>query len=56
MDLTSWWALDVPTGRPAPVIAALNGWMKQVLEMEETKQFLNQFCGDPFISQARMFR
>jgi tripartite-type tricarboxylate transporter receptor subunit TctC len=50
MDLTSWWALHVPAGTPAPVIAALNGWMKQVLEMEDTKKFLNQFGGDPFIS------
>jgi tripartite-type tricarboxylate transporter receptor subunit TctC len=50
MDLTSWWALHVPTGTPAPVIDALNGWMKQVLEMDETKKFLNQFGGDPFIS------
>jgi tripartite-type tricarboxylate transporter receptor subunit TctC len=50
MDLTSWWALHVPTGTPAPVIQALNGWMKQVLEMEDTKKFLNQFGGDPFIS------
>ena len=50
MDLTSWWALHVPAGTPAEVKAALNGWMKQVLEMEETKQFLNQFGGDPFIS------
>jgi tripartite-type tricarboxylate transporter receptor subunit TctC len=50
MDLTSWWALHVPTGTPAPVIMALNGWMKQVLEMEDTKKFLNQFGGDPFIS------
>jgi len=24
--------------------------MKQVLEMEDTKKFLNQFGGDPFIS------
>src|SRR4029077_17668230 len=43
MDLTSWWALHVPTGTPAPVIDALNGFMKQVLEMEDTKKFLNQF-------------
>jgi tripartite-type tricarboxylate transporter receptor subunit TctC len=50
MDLTSWWALHVPAGTPAEVKAALNGWMKQVLEMEETKKFLNQFGGDPFIS------
>jgi tripartite-type tricarboxylate transporter receptor subunit TctC len=50
MDLTSWWALHVPTGTPAPVIDALNGFMKQVLEMEDTKKFLNQFGGDPFIS------
>jgi tripartite-type tricarboxylate transporter receptor subunit TctC len=39
MDLTSWWALHLPTG-----------FMKQVLEMEDTKKFLNQFGGDPFIS------
>jgi len=50
MDLTSWWALHVPAGTPKPVILALNGWMKQVLEMEDTKKFLNQFGGDPFIS------
>jgi tripartite-type tricarboxylate transporter receptor subunit TctC len=50
MDLTSWWALHLPTGTPAPVIDSLNGFMKQVLEMEDTKKFLNQFGGDPFIS------
>jgi tripartite-type tricarboxylate transporter receptor subunit TctC len=50
MDLTSCWALHLPTGTPAPIIDALNGWMKQVLETEETKKFLNQFGGDPFIS------
>jgi tripartite-type tricarboxylate transporter receptor subunit TctC len=54
MDLTSWWALHVPTGTPAPVIDALNGWMKQVLETEETKKFLNQFGGDPFISTPQV--
>jgi tripartite-type tricarboxylate transporter receptor subunit TctC len=50
MDLTSWWALHVPTGTPKAAVDALNGWMKQVLETEETKKFLNQFGGDPFIS------
>jgi tripartite-type tricarboxylate transporter receptor subunit TctC len=50
MDLTSWWALHVPTGTPKAAVDALNAWMKQVLETEETKKFLNQFGGDPFIS------
>ena len=50
MDLTSWWALHVPAGTPKPVIWQLNGWLKQMLEMEDTKKFLNQFGGDPFIS------
>ncbi|MGZ3409183.1 MAG: Bug family tripartite tricarboxylate transporter substrate binding protein [Xanthobacteraceae bacterium] len=50
MDLTSWWAYIVPAGTPRPVIDTLNGYLKQILETDEAKKFLNQFGGDPFIS------
>lgn len=50
MNLTSWWALHVPTGTPKPVVDQLNAWMKTVLEQPDTKAFLNNFGGDPFIS------
>jgi tripartite-type tricarboxylate transporter receptor subunit TctC len=50
MDLTSWWAYIAPAATPKPVINQLNDYLKQILTMEETKKFLNQFGGDPFIS------
>ncbi len=50
MDLTSWWAYIAPAATPKPVIDQLNAYLKQILETEETKKFLNQFGGDPFIT------
>ncbi len=50
MDLTSWWAYIAPSATPKPVITQLNDYLKQILAMDETKKFLNQFGGDPFVS------
>jgi tripartite-type tricarboxylate transporter receptor subunit TctC len=50
MDLTSWWAVHVPAGAPKAVIDQYNAWLKQILSSDETKAFLNNFGGDPFIS------
>jgi tripartite-type tricarboxylate transporter receptor subunit TctC len=50
MDLTSWWAVHVPAGTPKPVVDQINTWVKQILETEDAKRFLNNFGGDPFIS------
>jgi tripartite-type tricarboxylate transporter receptor subunit TctC len=50
MDLTSWWAYHVPAGTPKPVIEQLNKWLNTILAMEDTKKFLNQFGGDPYIN------
>ena len=50
MNLTSWWALHVPMGTPKPVVDQLNACMKTILEQPDTKAFLNNFGGDPFIS------
>jgi len=50
MDLTSWWAYIAPAETPEPVIKTLNGYLKQILETEDAKAFLNKFGGDPWIS------
>jgi len=50
MDLTSWWAVHLPSATPPRVIARINGWFNQILATDETRQFLNSFGGDPFIS------
>ena len=50
MDLTSWWAYIAPAETPKPVISQLNAYLKQILETEDAKKFLNQFGGDPFVS------
>src|SRR5262245_22878036 len=50
MDLTSWWAVHLPCGEPAPIIDQINKWFNQILVMDDTREFLNKFGGDPFIS------
>ena len=50
MDLTSWWAVHLPSATPEPVITRVNGWFNQILATDETRKFLNSFGGDPFIS------
>jgi tripartite-type tricarboxylate transporter receptor subunit TctC len=49
MDLTSWWCVHVPIATPRPIVDQLNKWMVDIVGTEETKKFLNQFGGDPFI-------
>ena len=49
MDLTGWWAAMVPTGTPKPIVTKINQWFTQIVKMDETKKFLNDMGGDPFI-------
>ncbi len=49
MDLTGWWAAMVPTGTPKPIITKINQWFTQIVKTDETKKFLNNSGGDPFI-------
>jgi tripartite-type tricarboxylate transporter receptor subunit TctC len=42
--------VHVPSETPKPIVNQINGWFKQVLSTDETKAFLNNFGGDPFIS------
>jgi len=50
MDLTGWWAAMVPAGTPRPVIDKIHQWFVQMVSSDETKKFLNNFGGDPFIN------
>ena len=50
MDLTGWWAVHLPSATPKPIINQINKWFNQILATQETKEFLNKFGGDPFIS------
>jgi tripartite-type tricarboxylate transporter receptor subunit TctC len=50
MDLTGWWAAHVPIATPRPIVDQINKWFNQILATQETKEFLNKFGGDPFIS------
>ena len=49
MDLTGWWAVHLPIETPRPIIDKINGWFRQILAQEDTKKFLNQFGGDPYV-------
>jgi tripartite-type tricarboxylate transporter receptor subunit TctC len=50
VELLTWFAAMVPSATPRPVIDTINKWFNAVLATDETKKFLNQFGGDPFIA------
>lgn len=59
MDLLGWFAAMVPSATPRPIVDQINAWFRQILSTAETKTFLNNFGGDPWIStpeegQARL--
>jgi tripartite-type tricarboxylate transporter receptor subunit TctC len=59
MDLTGWFAAMVPAATPRPVVDKINGWFNTILATEETRVFLRNAGGDPWISmpeegQARL--
>jgi tripartite-type tricarboxylate transporter receptor subunit TctC len=49
MELTGWWAAMVPAGTPKPIVTKVNQWFTQIVKADETKKFLNDMGGDPFI-------
>jgi tripartite-type tricarboxylate transporter receptor subunit TctC len=50
VEMVGWFAAMVPSATPRSAVDKLNAWFKQVLSTDETKEFLNKFGGDPFIS------
>jgi tripartite-type tricarboxylate transporter receptor subunit TctC len=59
MDLAGWFAAMVPAATPRPIVDKINGWFNAILATEETRAFLRNAGGDPWIStpeegQARL--
>jgi tripartite-type tricarboxylate transporter receptor subunit TctC len=50
VELFGWFAAMVPAGTPRPIIDQLNKWFNEIEATEETKKFLNQWGGDPWIT------
>jgi tripartite-type tricarboxylate transporter receptor subunit TctC len=50
MDLAGWFAAMVPMATPRPVVDKINGWFNAILATEETRVFLRNAGGDPWIS------
>ncbi|HWE15630.1 MAG TPA: tripartite tricarboxylate transporter substrate binding protein [Hyphomicrobiaceae bacterium] len=50
MDVTNWWAAMVPTGTPKPTIDKIHRWFVQMVSSDETKEYLNKFGGEAYIT------
>ena len=59
VDLPGWFAAMVPSATPKPVVDQISKWVADAVRQDATKQFLNGFGSDPWISspehgQARL--
>jgi tripartite-type tricarboxylate transporter receptor subunit TctC len=45
-NMMGWWGAMVPTGTPPAAMAQINKWFNQVVQSEESRQFLGKFGGD----------
>ena len=59
VDLPGWFAAMVPSATPKPVVDQISKWVAEAVRQDATKQFLNGFGSDPWISspeqgQARL--
>jgi tripartite-type tricarboxylate transporter receptor subunit TctC len=48
IDVTVWWAVQLPTGTPKPILDTLQAWFTEILNMPETEQFLANIGTDVF--------
>ena len=61
VELFGWFAAMVPAATPRPIIDQLNKWFNEIEATEETKAYLANFGGDPWITtpeegQAQMIK
>jgi len=47
-DVNGWWAVFVPSGTPAPIVAQLRKWIDEIVLRDETKKFFAQSGIDMF--------
>ena len=50
IELFGWFAAMVPTATPRPIQEQLNKWFNEIEAMDETREYLAKFGGDPWIT------
>jgi tripartite-type tricarboxylate transporter receptor subunit TctC len=50
MNVVGWWAATVPAGTPRPIVDLINSWFVEIVGSDETRKFLSNLGGDPFIN------
>jgi tripartite-type tricarboxylate transporter receptor subunit TctC len=49
IDVVTWWTVTAPAGTPKPIIDKIAGWVNEVTNSAEGKEFLNRNGMDPFV-------
>ncbi|MGZ5864266.1 MAG: Bug family tripartite tricarboxylate transporter substrate binding protein [Xanthobacteraceae bacterium] len=58
MNLVGWFGAMVPSATPRPIVDKLNKWFNDIVATEETRKFLADSGGDPWVAtveQAQKF-
>jgi tripartite-type tricarboxylate transporter receptor subunit TctC len=48
VNVQQWWGVFAPAGTPDEIVAKINAHINQVLESDETKEFLGRDGGEPW--------
>jgi tripartite-type tricarboxylate transporter receptor subunit TctC len=52
MNLVGWFGAMVPSATPRPVVDQLNRWFSEIVGTEETRKFLANSGGDPWVASV----
>ena len=52
-DIAPIWAVFLPAGTPAPIVAQLESWFAEIMKSDATRQFLANTHGAPFPGGAK---
>ncbi len=55
-DIMFWWSVQVAKGTPKPILDQLETWFNKVVELDDTKKFLEQFGQAPFPGNPQMLK
>ena len=52
-DIAPVWGVLLPAGAPAPIVARLESWFAEIVQMDDTRRFLANSHGAPFPGGAK---